>query len=309
MHLPRRFLIYPSVIIIIFLLQAGGFFGLEKKYYPRKPLALQESPDTQDELLTGKGGPQEPPLKLTFFPYQIQPGDNLWNIAKRENLDLDTLISTNKLKRANLINVGDTIHIPNQKGIFHKVKKKETISEIAELYKVTVEEILEINAIEDANLLDIDKRLFIPGGKLLAEEKEYILGLGFIKPCRGRISSGYGWRKDPFTRRRSFHRGMDIAAPRGTAIYAARDGRVIFSGWHGGYGRMIKIKHTRGYSTYYGHNSVNLVKRGQYVRQGQLIARVGSSGRSTGSHLHFEIRQWGRPLNPSPLVRRYAHRK
>jgi len=337
LHFKKRIFIYLILLAGIFSLQVTGFFApvrTQRSLFRHSPKAtvLEDEAAASDDLFlaavksetcqaevkaeevesepfTGKGGPQEPELELSFSPYEVQPGDNLWEIAKRENLDLDTLISANKLKRANLINAGDILHIPNQKGIFHKVRKGETLSEIAKIYKVTIEEVLEINEIEDPQALTINAQLFIPGAKLLPEEREYILGWGFIRPCRGWISSRYGWRRDPFTGQRRFHHGIDLAAPRGTPVYAARDGRVIRSGWTGGYGRIIIIKHSRGYSTRYGHNSVNLVKNGQYVRQGQLIARVGNSGRSTGSHLHFEVRRWGRPLNPLPLIRSYARRK
>ena len=312
MRLPRRFSIYLILLVGILALQITGFFKSETNNSIANPLAAGEQVQPEEvgtETFTGKGGPKEPPLQLSLFPYEVQPGDNLWGIARRENLDLDTLISANRLQRANLINVGDILHIPNQKGVFHKVRKGQTISGIAKIYKTAVEEILEINGIEEPDAISVHKQLFIPGAKLLSEEKEYILGWGFIKPCRGWVSSRYGWRRDPFTRQRRFHRGIDLAVSTGTPIYAARDGKVILSGWSGGYGRLIVIKHTQGYSTRYGHNSVNLVKKGQKVKQGQLIARVGNTGRSTGSHLHFEIRRWGHALNPAPLIRRYARRK
>jgi len=308
----RRLILYLILILGLFILQNSGFFGpSRKKAEIDSFISQQESPAGEDlsEPFAGKGGPKEPPLELSLFPYEVQPGDNLWEIAKRAKLDLDTLISVNKLKRANLINVGDILHIPNQKGVFHKVKKGETLLKIAEAYKTAVEEVLEINEIKDPDAISVDSRLFIPGAKLLTEEKEYILGWGFIKPCRGWVSSGYGWRRDPFTRKKRYHRGIDFAAPKGTSIYAARDGKVTFSGWYGGYGRMIIIKHSKGYSTRYAHNSVNLVKKGQTVRQGQRIARVGNTGRSTGSHLHFEIRRWGRTMNPRYQIRNYAHQK
>ena len=309
MHLPRRFSIYLILLGGILALQISGFFTPLQVRTRSAPVVCDDLLVTGQAEFAGKGGPKEPPLQLSLFPYEVQPGDNLWGIARRENLDLDTLISANRLQRANLINVGDILHIPNQKGVFHKIRKGQTISEIAEIYKTAVEEILEINGIEQPDAICVDKQLFIPGAKLLSEEKEYILGWGFITPCRGWISSRYGWRRDPFTGRRRFHRGMDVATATGTPIYATRDGKVSFSGWSGGYGKLIIIKHTRGYSTRYGHNSVNLAKKGQKVRQGQLIARVGNTGRSTGPHLHFEIRRWGQSLNPAPLIRRYARRK
>lgn len=107
---------------------------------------------------------------------------------------------------------------------------------------------------------------------------------GYIWPAKGVFTSGYGWRWG------RMHRGIDIAAPVGTPIFAAADGEVIFSGWNsGGYGNLVRIKHPDGSVTLYAHNSKLLVRRGQYVTQGQQIAKMGSTGFSTGPHLHFEI--------------------
>ncbi|MEM9770690.1 MAG: peptidoglycan DD-metalloendopeptidase family protein [Cyanobacteria bacterium P01_D01_bin.73] len=121
---------------------------------------------------------------------------------------------------------------------------------------------------------------------------------GYIWPTKGVFTSGYGWRWG------RMHKGIDIAAPIGTPIVAAADGEVVFSGWNsGGYGNLVDIRHTDGSLTRYAHNSRNLVKRGQKVRQGQLIAEMGSTGRSTGPHLHFEIRQPGQgAINPKAVL-------
>jgi murein DD-endopeptidase MepM/ murein hydrolase activator NlpD len=109
---------------------------------------------------------------------------------------------------------------------------------------------------------------------------------------QGRVSSGYG------PRGRRMHRGVDIAAPTGTPIFAVEAGTVKRSKYVRGYGRLVEIKHSEMYTTRYGHNSKNLVRAGDYVRKGQIIALVGSTGRSTGPHVHFEVRQTGVAINP-----------
>jgi murein DD-endopeptidase MepM/ murein hydrolase activator NlpD len=114
----------------------------------------------------------------------------------------------------------------------------------------------------------------------------------------GEISSGFGWRRCPFTRKKEFHYGIDIANRTGTKVYAAGDGVVVFVGWRKGYGRNIKIRHGFGYETVYGHLYRILVKRGQRVKRGDLIALSGSSGRSIGPHLHYEIRFNKKSINP-----------
>ena len=113
-----------------------------------------------------------------------------------------------------------------------------------------------------------------------------------------RITSYFGWRRDPFTHRHDRHLGVDFAAYYGAPIVATSDGWITFTGWNGPYGRLVIVKHSNGYSTYYGHCSKILVRNGQKITQGQVIASVGSTGRSTGPHCHYEIRLRGSALNP-----------
>lgn len=119
----------------------------------------------------------------------------------------------------------------------------------------------------------------------------------FIVPTKGTFTSGYGlrWGK--------LHKGIDIAAPIGTPIFAVADGEVISSDWNnGGYGNLIEVKHEGGIITRYAHNKTNKVKKGDKVKQGQLIALMGSTGFSTGPHLHFEIHKEGEAIDPKPLI-------
>jgi murein DD-endopeptidase MepM/ murein hydrolase activator NlpD len=118
----------------------------------------------------------------------------------------------------------------------------------------------------------------------------------------GRLTSGYGMRRDPFTGRQRFHHGIDLAAPVGTPILAPKGGTVVFSGWRPGYGNLVEIRHEDGALSRYGHNSANTVRRGERVDAGSMIAKVGSTGRSTGPHVHFEVRRDGRSVNPMPFL-------
>lgn len=117
-------------------------------------------------------------------------------------------------------------------------------------------------------------------------------------PSSTRITDSFGYRKDPFTRKTQFHQGIDIGADYGASIKAAASGKIIMSESTGGYGRTVKIDHGRGIVTLYGHASKLLVKVGQTVKKGDVIAKVGSSGRSTGPHLHFEVLLYGTPVDP-----------
>ncbi len=122
-------------------------------------------------------------------------------------------------------------------------------------------------------------------------------------PLKGRITSSFGRRQHPITRRVQLHDGADIAGPVGAAVKATADGVVSFSGTRAGYGRVVVIGHGYGFETVYAHNSRNLVSAGQRVKRGQVIAHLGSSGTTTGPHVHYEVRVSGRPANPMSYMR------
>jgi murein DD-endopeptidase MepM/ murein hydrolase activator NlpD len=120
----------------------------------------------------------------------------------------------------------------------------------------------------------------------------------FHWPVQGKISSGFGWRIDPFTGKRAWHAGIDLAVPEGTPVEACWPGKVVFAGEKGGYGKVVILEHKNGYHTVYGHNAKILVQEGEFVSGGQRIALSGNTGRSTGPHLHFEVRKGDVALNP-----------
>jgi len=128
----------------------------------------------------------------------------------------------------------------------------------------------------------------------------YLMAKPSIMPVTASITAGFGYRKNPFTSRGSeFHKGIDFAAPYGQKALATGDGIVIFAGWNAGYGRTVIISHGYGLSTLYAHNSKLLVKQGDKVKKGQAICNVGNTGRSTGTHLHYEVKLNGKNVNPS----------
>lgn len=136
----------------------------------------------------------------------------------------------------------------------------------------------------------------------LEKRQDYLNAKPSIWPARGRITSRYGYRKSPFASKREFHQGLDIAAPRGTPVVATGAGVVTFARWRSGYGNMVIIDHGYGYKTYYGHNSSLKVKVGQRVGKGEVIALMGSTGRSTGSHVHYEVHVNGQHQNPANYI-------
>jgi len=136
----------------------------------------------------------------------------------------------------------------------------------------------------------------------LAEQQDLFAATPNIFPCSGWISSGFGWRINPFTRKREFHRAIDIASSWGNEVKAAACGVVRYAGWQDGYGLVVKVDDGYGYETVYGHLSKILVKKGDQVNKGQVIGRIGSTGRSTGPHLHFEVWRNGESMNPLNLM-------
>ncbi|MFL6784026.1 MAG: M23 family metallopeptidase [Sphingomicrobium sp.] len=142
--------------------------------------------------------------------------------------------------------------------------------------------------------------------KKLDRLQDGVIAIPSEKPVKANaaFTSGFGYRSDPFRGAAAMHPGIDLAGPTGTPIYATADGTVLRAGWNsGGYGNLIEVDHGRGITTRYGHLSAILIHAGDHIARGQLIARMGSTGRSTGSHLHYEVRIDGRAVNPVPFMK------
>lgn len=135
--------------------------------------------------------------------------------------------------------------------------------------------------------------------EILAQRQAQARVTPSIWPVHGEMTSGFGWRASPWGYGGDWHPGMDIAVEYGTPVEATADGEVVFSGWYSGYGKLVQIDHGNGIVTLYGHNSTLVVETGQYVRKGQIIAYAGSTGASTGPHVHYEVRLNGTPVNPA----------
>ncbi len=244
--------------------------------------------------------------------YTVREGDSLWSIANAFNLDINTLFGCNTMKDPNYLRVGTELRIPNQDGIFYKIAKGDTLESIAKKHGSQAGSIQKANDMESV-ALQAGAEIFIPGAKpvttvyALLGDPSYKgtqkFSKSFAWPLVGGITSGYGWRRHPFTKRRDFHTGIDIKGPTGRLIRAAKAGRVVYSGWMGGYGRVVVIDHGKGYTTLYAHCRSLLVSKGQRVSVGQPVGKVGSSGQATGPHLHFEVRLNNKPINPMQVLK------
>lgn len=247
--------------------------------------------------------------------HEVQARETVGLIAEKYQISVATILWANNLTARSYIRPGDKLKILPVSGVVHKVKKGETIVKIAKLYNSKADEIIRFNKLkEDGSDIIINEELLVPNGvkpapvyvaparrygvlsDIAAPPSAAAAGSGYLWPAAvRRITQYFGWR----------HTGVDIAGPFGTAIYAAQDGRVIKSqcGWNGGYGCYIIIDHGNGIFSLYGHGSRLYVNIGEEVARGQTIAVMGSTGRSTGPHLHFEIRVNGARTNPLRYVR------
>ncbi|MDR2796950.1 MAG: M23 family metallopeptidase [Treponema sp.] len=251
----------------------------------------------QDEII---------PLNLveTFAweSYKVKKGDSVSQIAANHALSMDAIIASNYISNVKLLREGDILRIPNMDGIPYTVKKGDALSKISNVMGVPLEVILDANDIQSETLTP-GKVLFIPGAKMRSEDLKVILGDSFIYPIRGRLTSPFGWRNDPISGVRRYHAALDLAAAMGTPIKAAMDGRVSSVGISSVYGKYIIISHANGYQTMYAHMSATSVNQGATVSQGTKIGEVGSTGYSTGPHLHFAIYKNGRAVNPLDFLK------
>jgi murein DD-endopeptidase MepM/ murein hydrolase activator NlpD len=226
--------------------------------------------------------------------YVVREGDSISQIAKMFGVTTNTIIWANDIKRGSLIREGQTLIILPISGISHTVKSGETVRSIAKKYKGDYTEVLNYNGLTLESVVTIGDVVVVPDGEVATPR--YSGSTALVRGTGGPAYDGYYLRPvGGGTKSQSLHgyNAIDLATYAGAPIFAAADGQVIISkgfGWNGGYGRYVVIKHSNGTQTLYAHNSQNIVYPGQKVVKGQVIGYVGSSGKSTGAHLHFEIR-------------------
>lgn len=245
--------------------------------------------------------------------YTVHEGDTISSIASRFALKSFTILWENNLGEYSIIKPGQELIIPPVDGITHIVKQGETLLAIAKKYAADANKIINQNNLVSADDISVGQKLFIPDGvKILPSPapKRSVLA-NFLIPSSApivsqtrmlwptdskRITQYYSWR----------HHGLDIGGKTANYIYASDDGIVsvaVYSGWNGGYGNHIIIDHGNSKKTLYGHLSKNFVQAGEKVKKGQVIGMMGTTGRSTGVHLHFEVRFGGSLVNPLKYVK------
>ena len=243
---------------------------------------------------------------VEYQTYKVKSGDTISGIAKKFGLtNISTLISVNDIGNVRQLGAGQKLKIPSIDGIIYTVKSGDTISSIASANKIKLENLLDVNELT-SETLTVGQQLFLPGVGLDQKTLQSRMGELFIIPISAsfRWSSPYGWRADPFTGVQSFHTGTDMACPEGTPILAAMSGKISEVGNNRTYGNYIIISHENGYQTVYAHMSKTIAKKGQWVTQGATIGLVGSTGYSTGPHLHFMVYKNGTRIDPMTVLKK-----
>ncbi|OHD29088.1 MAG: hypothetical protein A2087_11065 [Spirochaetes bacterium GWD1_61_31] len=254
---------------------------------------------------TGSSAPAEvvpPDAGLFYRVYRVVAGDTISRIANQYGVSTDSVVTFNDITNTRAIPVGRLLKIPSMNGILYEVRSGDRLESIATAHAISASRIAEINGLADADL-SAGLRIFLPDARLSSITLREINGDLFTWPLRGNLTSWYGWRNDPFTGARAFHTGIDIGAAHGSSVRAAMEGRVSQTGYSAILGNFVMLTHHSGYSTVYAHLSAILVRTGSRVAMGAAIGRVGSTGYSTGPHLHFTIRKNGQTINPMTMLR------
>jgi murein DD-endopeptidase MepM/ murein hydrolase activator NlpD len=251
-----------------------------------------------------KNSPEYAPARiaesLTVYTYIPGKGEDLLALAARCSIPYGTIVSINRLAHPDDLSAGKILFLPSIPGIFIP-EEPETDLERLIASSRNGEDGVSISLGEAENR---ERFLFIPGADLSPTERVFFLNRGFRFPLRDfRLTSPYGPRINPVTGRYGVHQGLDLAAPNGSPVYAAREGTVQDLGEDPVYGKYIIISHRDNWVSLYGHLSKIETALREAVRSGTLIGRVGSSGQSTGPHLHFELRQNGIARDPGKLLR------
>jgi len=257
--------------------------------------------DSIERFHRSEKGNESPP-ELSFYSYTASDDIDIFSLAAAFSLPYDTIATLNRLPNADSIARGATVLIPSQPGIFVSQSPGNDLEYLVKsLWTETLEPHAPVRAFVDGRYVDF---IFYPGQEFHPSERTFFLVAGFRFPLpKGVITSGFGMRLDPFTGRTvKFHTGIDIGAPYGTDVYAARSGKVESTGYSDVYGNFVIVVHDATWETLYGHLSRILVRKGQKVETGGTIGLVGSTGMSTGPHLHFETRRRGVATDPSPLM-------
>ncbi len=323
-RLPPRFALHLCFFGAVFVaLLAGRALTCESAKATRPAAAFSLSSNVSlpaaSESAGGTGGETADVLSWAVVPhttiprryridpitYTVQPGDNVSTIAEQFGVAVETLLWNNGNLEINpdYLDLGDVLTILPVDGVYHTVVEGDQLQGIADQYKAEVEDIIsyEGNYMQEPYTITVGQKLIVPGGRKPYKVRHVVSWDGPIPVGASRGTGIFGWPMSGWISQRyhEYHPAVDIAGPPGTAIKAADSGYVAVVGRSDtGYGRYVLIDHGNGFQTLYAHFNVILVEVGQSVGKGQTIGLCGSTGKSTGPHVHFEIKLNGVRRNP-----------
>ena len=299
--------------IVLAPLLAQSFPGISQGILGEENSLVLSAADGPNGFLETATAISEKP-RAEVIDYIVQPGDTLSGIAQKFDISLDTLRWANDLKSLNSLKPGQTLKILPLTGVAHKVKRGETVYSIAKYYSTDPQGIVDFpfNSFTNDETFELamGQTLIVPEGVMPKEvpwapgayiarktpDAGVVSATGqFIWPASGVLAQVFRW----------YHKGMDIANKLAPEILAADSGKVVIAGWpdNVGYGNRVLIDHGNGFQTLYGHMARIFVGAGQTVKRGDKLGVMGSTGRSTGVHLHFEVRKNGAALDPLSFLK------
>jgi murein DD-endopeptidase MepM/ murein hydrolase activator NlpD len=264
----------------------------------RRPGSSGNSPESATDTPPDASAAGPLAEALTLYEYTVK-GEDLLALAARCNIPYAAIATLNRLPHIRELSDGAVLYLPSMPGLFIPEKPENDLELLMGSSR----------GAEGGFIITVrrggagERFLFIPGADFSPTERSFFLTGGFRFPLNNfRLSSGFGPRINPVTGNLRLHQGLDLAAPLGADVYAARDGVVTETGEDPVYGKYVIIEHSENWTSLYGHlSSINTDLR-KNVKSGNLIGKVGSTGQSTGPHLHFEIRQHGKAQNPDKLL-------
>ncbi|MBM9546656.1 peptidoglycan DD-metalloendopeptidase family protein [Leptospira sp. 201903074] len=257
-----------------------------------KKMAILRSADL-DALAENKN------KKLKVTQYKVKKNETLSDIARRFKVSAESIAGSSGINPEVSILPGQILNIPNKQGLVYKLKKGDTLAKVADYYKVKIDDIYSENQLDDYDLFKSGQKVFLPGAVI--PDTGPVWRIPVVSKV---ITSGWGTRSYP---QYKFHMALDLRANY-ESVYAARKGKVTYSGWMGGYGNAIILTHDDSYQTLYAHNSKLFVKEGDYVSAGKVISRSGCTGYCFGPHLHFEVIKDGKNVNPTKIIKGFSYK-
>ncbi len=274
-----------------------------------KQLQEQISEGYEIEMRAKAGAGKATEGELSIYRYRLDEDVDVFELAARINLPYEAISTLNRFSGPGPYRAGRTILVPSRPGVFIPAEASSELEALMLSWRGGADggERMELRVRREGG--KVERFSFMPAARFTPEERAYFLNGLFIYPLpKGRLTSSFGFRVSPISGSFAFHAGIDLAAPEGTEVYAARGGTVVSARQDDTLGNVVIVDHGDGYSSVYGHLSFFSVSLNQPVKSGMIIGKVGSTGKSTGPHLHFEIRSGGAAVDPSSLMPRTKRR-